>query len=390
MNSFRFLHIADLHLDTKPGRGKIQLPPAKRAVILKRIKEGMEKIPEIVKAKKLDAVLIPGDLFHREPADVDLLNFTIDTFEKLSPMPVFLLPGNHDTYIPRGNYDAEWLKIQHGRTWPDNVKIFKTEKFNAIQVPAREDVMITGALTPTGETGHRLSQKIPVSSGHINILLFHGACMDGNLPGIQPTDPFTSDELLSQDFDYIALGHYHTFKEFIDENGKIRGAYSGAPWGQNLDESGEKFCLAVEVSKDMVCIDKIQLVNYVIRDTGLDISGLKSINEIKSKILEFIGTIARKDDIVYLRLEGRIPPSLSISSLEIDYDGICFHLVIDTTAALPDYDIGLLRKKGTMLEKEFIKNMEARIREEPEKKEILDSALYYGLDAIRGMGVSPR
>ncbi|MCL5037110.1 MAG: DNA repair exonuclease [Chloroflexi bacterium] len=390
MKPFRFLHIADLHLDANPGKGKLHLPAGKRVIVRDRIKAAMRKLPDLIREKNLEAVLIPGDLFDREPTDPDILSFTIDIMGQVSPVPVFLLPGNHDSYIPRGNYDKDWLMIRHGVSWPDNVYIFNSEEFSTVPVPGRDDVTITGALTPAGAAAHRLSKKLPVEPGKLNILLFHGACVDGGLPDMPAADPFNTAELLSQDFDYTALGHYHSFRQFTDGEGKIRAAYSGTPWGQNLDESGEKYALSVELSYDEARLEKLKVIDYAIRDKTLDITGIKHRDALMDKILETIRSEHGKNDIFYVRLKGIIPPTLSVSGMDIDIRDECFHLFIDDSGVLPDYDIDRLSTEGTLLEKEFIRAMKARLDESLDKAGILTNALYYGLDALRGREVTPR
>ena len=113
--SFRFLHLADLHLDTSFYGEKPEL----RRLLQQEARMCLERAVDLALAKKVQALLIAGDLF-----DQDLLSFATEKkllveFQRLRAggVKVFYAPGNHDPF--NGTSGIGRL------SWPDNVYIYK-------------------------------------------------------------------------------------------------------------------------------------------------------------------------------------------------------------------------------------------------------------------------
>ena len=89
-----FLHAADLHLGlrlTRFGAGTS-----------KKIREArfqaLGKIREAASEKRVDFVLIAGDLFDDHAVDADIARRAFDLLQSF-PAPVYVLSGNHDPLL---------------------------------------------------------------------------------------------------------------------------------------------------------------------------------------------------------------------------------------------------------------------------------------------------
>ena len=63
----RFIHISDVHLGMTPDRGK-----AWSGVRAKEIEDTFDKILAIAEERKVDLLLVAGDLFHKTPGIIEL------------------------------------------------------------------------------------------------------------------------------------------------------------------------------------------------------------------------------------------------------------------------------------------------------------------------------
>src|SRR5699024_10326836 len=117
--SVRFLHAADLHLDS-PFKGLARVPER----ILKEIRNStfvaLERLVETAIAKQVDFILLAGDLFDNERQSLKAQIKLRDLFTTLKEhhIYVFLSYGNHD-YTNGNRYPI---------TYPDNVFVFPDER----------------------------------------------------------------------------------------------------------------------------------------------------------------------------------------------------------------------------------------------------------------------
>ena len=389
-NGVKFVQFSDVHLDASLRDSKLALSEEKRQQRQREIKQIVAGACSLARERKCDVVLAPGDLFDDESANFDTIHFLIDTFRSASPLPIFIAPGNHDPCFPQSPYNTDFLVEKGIPPWPDNVHIFSSGAFQTVRVPGREDVAVTGiASIGRGiEQKRILSQRIPTAGDAFNILLFHGS-REPFPPGKEATMPFNDRELLSQGFDYAAVGHYHTYSEIRDRDGRIRAAYSGTPTSQRLNEEGEKFVLVGEVSDSRVIkLETVKLDHRTLRVVEVNCTGLTHSEAVIRRIEDEAGKASQdSDDILFVKLLGVLPRGVSLNLPPDLLAGKYFHVAVDQGGLRPDYDLQkYLREPSLMrsVEGEFIKalsNREAMTQDEKEKR-LIRAALYYGLDAL--------
>ena len=304
MNKFiKFLQISDVHLDSSFS-SSINFPVNKLEIRKSEHKSIITKVCQIVRDEDIDLVLIPGDLIDYESSTPDTTNFLIDNFSKISPVPIIITPGNHDYYSPSSVYNSDFLTGKQQNIWTENVFIFTAQKFRSISLPNLKEISITGISHYENRSFYNrlLTDNILKQEGKINILVFHGS-RDGYCPSDKKiTLPFSDEELFKLGFDYSAIGHYHSYLEILDEEGNIKGAYSGCPLGRNLREFGEKFFIMGKFYEDKkVEIEKRRIDHRIMLKIDVDCTGLNYNEQVLNIIAEKVKeTTNSKEDIIYV------------------------------------------------------------------------------------------
>ena len=93
----RFLHAADFHLDSPFAA----LGGEKAALRRQEQRRQLRELADL--AEGTDLVLLAGDLLDSVRAYGETRE-ALQEFFRCLPMPVFIAPGNHDSYIPQSPY----------------------------------------------------------------------------------------------------------------------------------------------------------------------------------------------------------------------------------------------------------------------------------------------
>ena len=403
MASLKFLQISDLHLDSSLQAGRLSLSADKARARRLELRQILPKACGLVRDRGLEAVLVPGDLFDDDSVTQDTVNYVIDHLAGLAPVPVVISPGNHDFYSLGSPYNNDLLAARKQRPWPVNVHIFTSGDWTSFTSPALPNVVFTGIAHCANAAldARLLSAPVPRPPARdgIAMLVFHGSRDNTKLPGKKlRTLPFSDGELAAQGFDYAAIGHYHDHAEIRDTRGRVIGAYSGCPVGRGLDEIGERFVLVGEIHKDetacSVAIEKLRLDRRAVRRVDVPCTGATHREAILKRVEEALSaSAAEPDDLVQVRLEGRVAPGIDLRLSDAGFEERYFHLAFDTTLLKPDYDLERYRDQTLRTtEARFAREMLRRIESEQDaaRRLLLENALYYGLDALLQKQVAPR
>jgi DNA repair protein SbcD/Mre11 len=292
MEKIKFLHTADLHLDS-PFSGLKNLPQS----IFTRIKNStfiaFERIIQIAIEHKVDFIIIAGDVYDREHRSVLAQTKLRKGFEKLAEygISVFISHGNHD------HLGGDWQSIN----WPENVNFFKEGKVDMLPFEKNEQTRVhlygfSYTQRAVVENKTREYIKVPGAKYHIGIL--HGA-LEGNTEHDRYA-PFTKNELLEKDFNYWALGHIHQ-RQILHEQPYI--IYPGNIQGLHRGEKGDKGCYLVEIEEHNTKIQFFQ-TNSIQWDTAeLDITELQRFDELLFVCEREKEAIRKGHNAVMLRLK---------------------------------------------------------------------------------------
>lgn len=403
MLTLRFVQLSDVHLDSSLAAGRLGLSPEKVRARQKEIRSVLENACALASEKRVDAMLVPGDLFDDEAVSLDTVNFVISLFASLAPIPVVVAPGNHDFFSLGSPYNNELLAARRQRSWPANVKIFRSASWETWRPARLPHVSMTGMAHAAGAgIGERLlASGVPRDGGAgINLLLFHGSRDNTLLPAAKlRTLPFSDAELAALGFDYAAVGHYHEGAAFTAPDGRILGAYSGCPAGRGLDEAGEKSVLLGTIDKEegrdaRVRLERVALDRRRIQIVEVPCTGLTHREAIVKRVEEQISVRdLRHEDMICLRLTGRLAAGVDPRLPEGLLSDRFFHVTIDASRLRPGYDLDRYRREELKTtEARFARDMLRRIDEaqSAEEKRLIENALFYGLDALIQKEVSPR
>ena len=295
----RFIHCADLHLDS-PLRGLERYEGAPASDMREATRRSFANVVDLGLEREVDFVLIAGDVF-----DGDWLDFNTGLF--FSNQLRRLSDANIRVFIVRGNHDA-LSKISKAVTLPKNVHVFKTAKPTTI---IDEDIgfAIHGQSFATGVVTDDLAAQYPdVIPGLLNIGLLHTA-LSGR-EGHEPNAPTTTDRLAAKGYHYWALGHVHN-REIVQEDPWI--VFPGNTQGRHAREVGPKGCVVVEGDAD----EGIRSVEFVATDVArwqhltVDVTDLAHMDDLQASVQQAVrGSVQESGDrllAVRLAISGRTP-----------------------------------------------------------------------------------
>ncbi|MTH53382.1 DNA repair exonuclease [Bacillus mangrovi] len=236
MASLKFIHAADLHLDS-PFAGLKHLP----ASVLERLKEStfaaFSRLVDLTVKEKADFLILAGDLFDGENRSLKAQLRLKKEFEKLkhSGISVYVIHGNHD------HLSGKWLNID----WPENVRVFSHEQAECLPFlkDGKTAAHLYGYSYPERAVKTNITdQYIKTGDAPFHIGLLHGS-VEGGSEDHDVYCPFSLKDLERAGFDYWALGHIH--KREILSMKETMAIYPGNIQGRHRKESGEKGCYAV-------------------------------------------------------------------------------------------------------------------------------------------------
>jgi exonuclease SbcD len=230
----RLVHLSDIHLGFRQYQRQtptgINQREADVAASLRRV---IDKVIEL----KPELVLIAGDVFHAvrpsNPAILHAFHQFSRLMEMLPGATVVMVAGNHDT--PRTAETGCILRLFS----PLGINVVEGEPK---RIPFPEHDLSILAVPDMGKT----PTFEPDPHAKYNILLLHGE-IEGVLPRSgreldrRPMG-ITEQELGADRWDYVALGHYHVYRQ-IAPNAFYAGSIdytSTNSWGEMAEEKAAK------------------------------------------------------------------------------------------------------------------------------------------------------
>lgn len=238
MASFRFLHAADIHLDS-PLKGLTGQEGSAAERVRTATREALERLVGLAIEEKVDFVIIAGDLYDGDWRDYKTGLFFAGQMGRLNAasIPVYLLHGNHD---------AE-SQITKRLDLPDNVFVFGTRKPETF-VLDELTVALHGQSFRQRDVTDNLVPEYPESvSGAFNIGVLHTGC--GGMGGHANYAPCSLDDLVNKGYDYWALGHVHQ-AAVLHERPHV--VFPGNLQGRHVKETGAKGACLVTVEDNEI------------------------------------------------------------------------------------------------------------------------------------------
>ena len=351
--SLKIIHAADLHLDSP-----FEALGEKAAQRRREQRQLLFAIAELAREKKADMVLLAGDLLDSSSAYAETLDAVSAAFGSIK-CPVFISPGNHDCL----RCGSPYLRAE----LPENIHVFRggwewvelKEKSVRVYGAGYTDVFCPPLLR---------SFSAERKEGVINIGLLHGDLGSAD----SRYCPISPEEVAASGFDYLALGHKHTYSGLL-RFGETVCAYPGCAEGRGFDECGEKGVLFIELADGRLNGEFIPLARRHYEIIELDISnGIPPC------------PMGREEDIVRIIFRGESDKAPNLGAIAREWENNFFALQL-RDRSVARRELWELRFQDS-LKGIFVRKMREKYENahsEGEKQKIMQ-ALRWGLAALEG------
>lgn len=297
VTSFKFLHAADIHLDS-PLRGLSNQDSAVWERVRAATREALERLVGLAIEEKVDFLIIAGDLYDGDWPDYNTGLFFVRQMGRLNnaSIPVYLLYGNHDAQS----------QITKRLELPDNVHVFDVLKPESFSI-AELEAAIHGQSFRQRDVTDNLVRNYPEPVPQFfNIGVLHTGL--GGMSGHANYAPCSVHDLKNKGYDYWALGHIHK-AQVLCENPYI--VFPGNLQGRHIRETGPKGAslVSVEAAKVVNCASMpCDLVRWLRLPAALD--DVRSMDDVYDRIRSRIESAAEAEAdgrllICRVVLEGR-------------------------------------------------------------------------------------
>ncbi len=297
------LHVSDTHLGYAAYRKANEEGINQREL---DVYNSFKRFVDYAIKEKPDLIIHAGDLFDSVRPNNRAITFTLKQFVKLSKnnIPVVLISGNHEH--PKLKETGHIFSIfDH----IENIYPIYKEKYEKIdlKIDGKEITIHTIPQNNSKKLFEKELKKLrPGEKSDFNIFVAHGS-----VTGVQE---FTMNEfneliiparILSRDFDYIALGHFHKYSKLAKN-----AFYSGSIERLTFTEANEKKgFIKLDLSKKGLKTEFVEIeTRDMIDSEPIKCSELK-IDEIMKKIKKQIKKIDPKEKTVRITLDN-ISPNL--------------------------------------------------------------------------------
>ena len=257
---FRFLHTSDWQLGM-PARflgeeSSTRFAEARLAAV--------EKVFNVAKEQQCQAIVVAGDVFDSNLLRPEVYRRAMNVLER-APVPVFLLPGNHDPFDAASIYRQEdFERLSERREDGAPVVVLTDMEPVTVEAVGETSVQVVGApLMSKKPSTDLVAQALahveekhgPAQAGQIRVLVGHGGVSSfGDSFNVSEISVETASEACSRRVvDYVALGDTHSTQQ-LNDAGTVW--YSGAhevtdylqPDGGGESHSG--YALVVDITVD--------------------------------------------------------------------------------------------------------------------------------------------
>ena len=353
MSVFRFVHAADLHLDT-PFDGLARLGGEVPELLRDASLQAFENLVAETLRVRAHALVLAGDIYDGPERGLRAQLRFHAGLKRLSDagVAVVMVHGNHDPLADG------WSAI---RAWPEGVTVLPSDRVASVPVHAdgREVARVYGISYARRDTTANLAKCFPARTDapfaigvlHANV----GA--NGEHAAYSPCE---LADLAAADIDYWALGHIHRYQHLSE--GAPWAVYAGVLQGRSPkpSEQGAKGAAVVEVADNAVrgvTFTPLDVVRFA--ELEVDVAGLSDIAELQGRLqaeadsaLEEAG---ERQLILRARLIGRGPVHAMLAAggdtveelrgaLQASARRVWWDRIVDATA--PPIDPDAIRRRG--------------------------------------------
>lgn len=294
----KILHVADTHLGYSAYRKVTEDGINQREIDAYNVFK--QFINYAIKSKP-DLIIHAGDLFDSVRPNNRAISFAIKQIIRLSKekIPFIIIAGNHEH--PKLKETGHIFSIFDHM---ENVYPIYNSKYERISFKIENKKIMIHAI-PQCEIKKQFDEELkklkPDQTADYNIFVSHGAVTGIKVFSMNEfNELIIPTQVLSKNFDYIALGHYHRYTKLANN-----AFYSGSTERFTfIDASDKKGFVELEFSNGKLKQNFIELENRPMIDPKpINCSNLK-LDEVMKKIKETIKEIDPKEKTFRITLEG--------------------------------------------------------------------------------------
>jgi exonuclease SbcD len=271
MSSFRFIHTADIHLDSPlrgltrhEGRAAERIRSATRAAFDGLISEAIEQ--------QVAFMVIAGDLYDGSWKDFHTGLFFSHQMGRLAQAGI-------RAFVLHGNHDAE-SQITRRLQLPDCVKVFSYRKAETFVLEDLKVALHGQSFPQQAVTDNMVPGYPEARSGHFNIGVLHTAL--GGMGEHANYAPCSLEELIRKGYQYWALGHVHQ-GQVLHERPHV--VFPGNLQGRHIRETGPKGAQLVTVEEGEI-VDLAPIRTDVVRWSRVSVAveACRSVDDVLGRI----------------------------------------------------------------------------------------------------------
>ena len=295
MSAFRFLHAADIHLDS-PLRGLRTRHEDAVRLFAAASRKAFSNLVDAAIERQTAFLIIAGDLYDGDWKDYATGQFFVREAGRLARAGVKL-------FLVRGNHDAA-SEISRTLPLPDSVHLFSPRKVESVEI-AELSVVLHGRSFANRHVPDNMASEFPAARpGSCNIGVLHTS-----LTGREGHDvyaPCLIEDLLRAGYQYWALGHVHA-REVVHADPPI--VFPGNLQGRHARESGPKGATLVTVDNGSVTkLEALELDAARFECPTVDIDGISDEpalhDAVSAALAPLVGACAGRPLALRLRLTG--------------------------------------------------------------------------------------
>ena len=227
-----FIHIADTHLGLAAFN---RLDPESGMNLReKQVYDNFLSAIEVIISEKPDVLVHAGDLFDQVKPKTRAYTTVLEALDRLhaAGIPFIVIAGNHSMVKTRYTTSPYEVLTYH----PSPITAAYKFRYEKVEIGDTVFHLIPNMLRPED---YRIAyDQIELTSGHHNVLVTHGlatSIKDQRLATVAEHE--LDNTILSDRFDYIALGHYHRQCRITD-NAWYSGSTEYLTYGEIADTKG--------------------------------------------------------------------------------------------------------------------------------------------------------
>lgn len=371
----KILHTADIQLGAQ-----FKTLGAYAELQRAQLRKTFHKACDLAAEKKVNLMLIAGDLFDSNHPSYELVEFIRDEIKYLAENDISLaiVPGHHDSLEPDGIYN----RVRFDADFP-NVFIFRSPQGEVREYPdfdlaifAKPNVSNKSTKTPLPDL------RALTSSMKHKIVAAHGELkVPGKFAGDYHPIDYSEIEAM-EGMDYVALGHWGSLQDCsLYGNFTMPVWYSGSPELVTIDQEGAGNVVLADFSGARTHVNAIKIGQRSSKKINVDLSLFEDSAGLKGKILESKDA----DLLIEVELSGlninNIPTNPE--KLEEELAEFFFHIRVLDKSHLALQEIPAY--SDALLQGQFVKIMQKRIKDASDAdKKMYEQALQMGLMELEG------